>query len=238
MSNKNNKLYLKFNKKTVLITGGSRGIGKQIKKDFENLGAKVISISTKNFDLSKKDDLKNLISYINSFKKIDILINNAGINYSQRIENFIEADYENLMNINLKSVFILTSQISKKMIKNKFGRIVNIASIASERVREGRSVYSTSKFGLIGFTKTIAVELAKYNVLVNAVSPGFINTEMTRSMLKKNEIKKLTNQVPMNRLGTTKDISNAVMFLCSDINTFITGQNLIVDGGFIGAVNA
>ncbi|MAV82870.1 MAG: SDR family oxidoreductase [Pelagibacteraceae bacterium] len=238
MSNKNNKLYLKFNKKTVLITGGSRGIGKQIKKDFENLGAKVISISTKNFDLSKKDDLKNLITYINSFKKIDILINNAGINYSQRIENFIEADYENLMNINLKSVFILTSQISKKMIKNKFGRIVNIASIASERVREGRSVYSTSKFGLIGFTKTIAVELAKYNVLVNAVSPGFINTEMTRSMLKKNEIKKLTNQVPMNRLGTTKDISNAVMFLCSDINTFITGQNLIVDGGFIGAVNA
>ena len=118
------------------------------------------------------------------------------------------------------------------MIKNKKGRIINIASIASERVREGRSAYSSSKFGLIGFTKTIAVELAKHNILVNAVSPGFINTEMTRTMLNEYEIKKLSNQVPMKRLGTTKDISNSIIFLCSDLNTFITGHNLIVDGGW------
>ena len=142
-----------------------------------------------------------------------------------------------MININLKAAFILTKEVSKKMIKNKFGRIINIASIASERVREGRSVYSTSKFGLIGFTKTVSVELARYNILVNAVSPGFIDTEMTRTMLTKAEIKKLSSQVPMNKLGSSSDISNAVIFLCSELNTFITGHNLVVDGGFLGSVS-
>ena len=233
----NKSIKINFSKKKIIITGGSRGIGKKIAQDFIKLGAQVTSISTKNYDLSKSKDLKRLIKYIQSLNKIDILVNNAGINFSELNRNFSEEKFNDLININLKAAFILTKEVSKKMKKNKFGRIINIASIASERVREGRSVYSTSKFGLIGFTKTVSVELAKYNILVNAVSPGFIDTEMTRTMLTKTEIRKLSNQVPMNKLGSSSDISNAVIFLCSELNTFITGHNLVVDGGFLGSVN-
>ncbi len=233
----NKSIKINFSKKKIIITGGSRGIGKKIAQDFIKLGARVISISTKNYDLSKSKDLIRLIKYIQSLNKIDILVNNAGINFSELNRNFSEEKFNDLININLKAAFILTKEVSKKMIKNKFGRIINIASIASERVREGRSVYSTSKFGLIGFTKTVSVELARYNILVNAVSPGFIDTEMTRTMLTKAEIKKLSSQVPMNKLGSSSDISNAVIFLCSELNTFITGHNLVVDGGFLGSVS-
>ena len=233
----NKSIKINFSKKKVIITGVSRGIGKKIAQDFKKLGARVISISTKNYDLSKSKDLIRLIKYIQSLNKIDILVNNAGINFSELNRNFSEEKFNDLININLKAAFILTKEVSKKMIKNKFGRIINIASIASERVREGRSVYSTSKFGLIGFTKTVSVELARYNILVNAVSPGFIDTEMTRTMLTKAEIKKLSSQVPMNKLGSSSDISNAVIFLCSELNTFITGHNLVVDGGFLGSVS-
>lgn len=238
MFKKNNNYVLSFKNKNVIITGGTRGIGKQIVKDFKKLGANVFSISTKNFDLSNQDDIKKLVKEINSFKKIDILINNAGINYSELNTDFSLDKFNKLIDINLKSLFLLTQTVSKIMIKNKSGRIINIGSIAADRVRAGRSAYSTSKFGVIGFTKTISVELAKYNILVNAVSPGFIDTEMTRTMLTKKEIKKLTDQVPLNRLGSVQDISNSVIFLCSDLNSFITGHNLVVDGGFLGAVNA
>ena len=239
MSNKINlEKNLFFKNKVVLVTGSSRGIGKQIYNDFKNLGAKVIGISSKNFDLTKNSSLKELKKFINSIKRVDILINNAAINYSEQNLNFNNNKYDDLMNINLKIPFVLTNLISKKMKKNKFGRIVNISSIASIRVREGRSAYSASKFGLVGFTKTVSVELAKYNILVNSVSPGFIDTEMTRTMLNKREIKKLSSQVPLKKLGHPKDISNAVIFLCSNLNTFITGHNLIVDGGFISAVTA
>ena len=142
------------------------------------------------------------------------------------------------MNVNLKAPFLITQAVSKKMIKHRYGRIINICSILSEKSKSGKSAYSSSKFGLVGLTKTLSIELAKYNILVNAVSPGFIETEMTKLMLKKNEIMSFTKQVPLKRLGKTEDIASAVIFLSSDLNCFITGHNLIIDGGFLGSISA
>ena len=123
------------------------------------------------------------------------------------------------------------------MKKNKYGKIINLSSIASVRVRENKSVYTSSKFAIEGFTKTLANELSKFNIIVNSVAPGFIDTDMTRSMLTKKEIKNLSDQVPLKRLGNTEDIANAVIFLASDLNNFINGHSLVVDGGFISAIN-
>ena len=234
----NNNFSINFQNKRVLITGSSRGIGKSITTTFENLGAEVIKLNSLNYDFKKENEILNLKNYIKKLKKIDVLINNAGINYSELNINISINKYNELMNVNLKAPFIITSEVSKLMKKNKFGRIINISSIASVRVRDGRSVYSASKFGLEGFTKTVSVELAKYNILVNSVAPGFINTDMTNSMLSKKEIKRLTDQVPQRKLGKPKDIANAVVFLASDLNQFINGHSLVVDGGFLASVYA
>ena len=234
---KNKNLLINFKNKTVLITGSSRGIGNKLSKKFKSLGAKTINVNSTMYDFGKNDDLKKFVLFIKSQKKIDILINNAAINYSEKNINFNEEKFDNLININLKAPFIITSAVSKIMKKNRYGRIINLTSIASVRVREGRSVYSASKFAMEGFTKTLANELAKYNILVNSVAPGFIDTEMTRSLLSKNEIKKLSSQVPLKRLGNTEDIANAIIFLVSDMNNFINGHSLVVDGGFLSAVN-
>ena len=231
------KISINFNKKNIVITGASRGIGKKISSKFENLGAKVIKLNSSLFDLSVEKEIKDLCNYLSKINKIDILINNAGINFSELNQNISINKYNKLMNVNLKAPFLITSTVSKIMKKSNYGRIVNISSIASHRVRSGRTIYSASKFALEGFTKTLALELAKYNILVNTVAPGFIDTEMTRSMLTKNEIKKLSMQVPLKKLGKTDDIANAVVFLCSDLNKFINGHTLVVDGGFLPAVN-
>ena len=237
--NKKERNYnISFKGKTVLITGASRGIGFKISEDFKYLDAKVISLSSKDYDLSSAYELKKLINYITKINKIDILINNAAINYSEKNENLSVKKYEQLMNVNLKAPFLITQAVSKKMIKHRYGRIINICSILSEKSKSGKSAYSSSKFGLVGFTKTLSIELAKYNILVNAVSPGFIETEMTKLMLKKNEIMSFTKQVPLKRLGKTEDIASAVIFLSSDLNCFITGHNLIIDGGFLGSISA
>ena len=236
MFKKKNNYHITFKGKTVLVTGASRGIGHRISKDFISLGAKVFALNSKDYDLSSKTDLEKLINYINKFKKIDILVNNAAINFTETNSNLTIKNYNKLMDVNLKAPFLITKAVSKLMIKNKFGRIINIASVASQRVRAGRSVYSSSKFGLVGFTKSISIELAKHNILVNSVSPGFIETDMTKTMLSKETIKKLKNQIPLKRLGATEDISSAVIFLSSNLNRFITGHNLIVDGGFLSSV--
>lgn len=228
---------INFSNQTVLITGGTRGIGLQIQKDFKKFKANVISLNSAKYDLSKEAELSLLLNYIKKIDKIDILINNAGTNYTQLNKNFTFEKYNELMNVNLKAPFAISKEVSKKMIKNKFGRIINIASIASKRVRIGKSSYSASKFGLVGFTQTLAIELAKYNILVNSVSPGFIDTDMTKTMLSKTQRNQLRQQVPLKKLGTPHDISNIVIFLCSKYNQFITGHNLIVDGGFTGSIN-
>ena len=225
-----------FENKTALVTGGSRGIGKQIVNDLTSLGANVTSINSKDFDLSKQEGLSKLTNYIETFPKIDILINNAGINFNQNIDDLSEDKYDNLMSVNNKAPFFITKAVSKLMKKNQYGRIVNIASISGNRVRSGRTAYSASKAALIAFTKVLSAELAPYGILCNSVSPGFTLTEMTTTMLSSEEIEKHIAQVPLGRLGSVDDVSSAVVYLSSNLNNFITGQDLVVDGGFINTI--
>ena len=142
-------------------------------------------------------------------------------------------DWDDMINVNLRAPYMLIRQISKLMKKNRYGRIINISSIFGVVSREKRSVYTTTKYGLRGMTVTAALELAKYNVLVNAVSPGFIRTDMTAKNLSKKEQEQIIKQIPMHRFGTPEDISRTVLFLASPYNSYMTGQNIVVDGGYV-----
>ena len=171
---------------------------------------------------------------LNNTKKIDILINNAGINIIESIDELNEENWQKILDVNLTGPMILTREISKKMKKNnKGGKILNISSIFGCVSKAKRNSYSSSKFGLIGLTRSSSLDLASHNILVNAVCPGFTSTEMMISILSKEEIKKLLKQIPMGRFAEAEEIAKVAVFLCSDLNSYITGQTLVVDGGFI-----
>tara|TARA_B100000902_G_scaffold300532_1_gene288126 strand:- start:3894 stop:4589 length:696 start_codon:yes stop_codon:yes gene_type:complete len=226
---------LNFEGKVILVTGSSRGIGKQIYEDFKSLGGEVIGLSSKDCDFSNPEEVQHRFSQRTlgiDWNKIDVLVNNAGINKIATFENISYEDYTDIMNVNLHAPFLISQEISKIMKKNKYGRIVNISSIWGTKTKERRAAYTTSKSAINGLTKTMSVELARYNILVNTVSPGFTMTEMTEKILTKAEKLALMSQVPVRRFATVSDISKAVMFLASDLNTYITGQDLKVDGGF------
>ena len=245
---------LDFTDQVVLITGATRGIGKQIADDFYNLGAKLIITGTnpdqiqkfsREAEQQKKNicyhcvdflDDKSFASFINSldrYGKIDVCINNAGINRINFIEQTIMEDWNDIIAVNLTAPFKIIRKVSKIMKKNRYGRIINISSIWGHISKEKRSSYSSSKFGLRGLTVTASIELAKYNILVNTVSPGFVLTELTRKILSEKEMKDLCLQIPAGRLANPDDISPVVLFLTSPFNKYITGQNIIVDGGFV-----
>jgi len=240
-----------FNNKTVLITGATRGIGKHTSDLFENAGANLILTGTKENEIQELNDkyknynrnyfllnlksensINNFLSKLSSYNKIDILINNAGINI---LDNFIDVnnkDYDLMLSINLKGAFLLSQYCAKKMINNGYGRITNICSIWSKITREKRSVYTITKNALHGMTQSMAIELGSSNILVNSVSPGFTLTELTKNTNSKEEISLIEHKIPMRRMAQPQEIGSLIYFLSSDKNSYITGQNIVIDGGY------
>ncbi len=241
--------------KVALITGGAKGIGKAIVEILSEAGCDVviadlmkdIAIATseevkdkyknKTFpidvDVSKYNSVEKCVkSVIESFGKIDILINNAGVTRDTLILRMTPEDWDFVININLKGTFNFTKVVSSYMIKERYGRIVNIASIVGLTGNAGQSNYSASKGGVIALTKTTAKEFASRNITCNAVAPGFIDTEMTRKLPEKVR-EDMVKMIPMKNYGMPDDVANAVLFFVSDMAKYITGQCLVVDGGMV-----
>lgn len=238
------KLDPMIKKHKILVTGGTRGIGLAIANAFAQKGHyvyitgrnKPITTLNDNIEFLQVDfnDSTDLNIFLDSLskKELDIVVNNAGINKISAFEKIPEKDFDEIIQFNLKIPFLISQKVTPYMKKNKFGRILNISSIFGHISKEYRASYSSSKFGLVGMTKAMAIEYASDNILCNCLSPGFIDTELTRTVLSKEGIEELTAQVPMKRLGTPEEIAEVALFLTSDSNTFLTGQNIIVDGGF------
>lgn len=239
--------------KTAIVTGGSRGIGKSIALHLASLGANIIVNYNNNVaaanevvkeiesmgrsalavkaDIGKSSDVDKFIKAVyEKFDSIDILINNAGITRDNLLMRMKEDEWDEVLNTNLKGAFLITKSIIRKMIKSKKGKIINISSIVGTTGNAGQSNYSASKAGLIGFTKSIAKEVASRGIQVNAIAPGFIRTDMTEA-LSDNIKKELLNNIPANRLGRPEDIANMVGYLSSDLSDYITGQIIHIDGG-------
>ena len=227
----------------AIVTGGTRGIGKSVAENLLDQGFEVMitgtSIGTNNysdfecFEVNFKDEIrtKEFLGKAKSFNP-DILINNAGINI---IDNFIdikEDDFDSVMRLNLKIPFLISQAVLPAMIENRYGRIINMTSIFSKVSKEKRASYSASKFALDGLTKSIASELSEFNVLVNSVSPGVIQTDLTKGILGEEGIALIEKQIPQGRLGTTQEVAKLVGWLVSEHNTYISGQNILIDGGY------
>ena len=237
-----------FKDKKILVTGATGGIGHALVKKFVSLNANVLATGTKT---EKLDSLKNEFPNINILKfdisnhskieefvenvysqlvGLDVLINNAGINKDNLSIRMKEDEWKKVIDINLGSTFLLCRSAIKKMLKNKYGRIVNITSIVGHTGNLGQANYAASKAGIIGMTKSLAIEYAKKNITLNCVSPGFIKTNMTENILE-NVKAMLTSRIPMSKLGSGEDVANSVAFLSSDEASYITGETIHVNGG-------
>jgi 3-oxoacyl-[acyl-carrier protein] reductase len=221
---------ISFSGKKILVTGGTRGIGKAIVNEFQELSGDVISVGSSDCDFSSSSEVN---SFLSKLEDVDICVNCAGINKVNSLNNIHEEDFDRVLQINLKAPFLISRHVSKSMKNRGWGRIVNISSIWGTKSKAKRTSYSTSKSALIGMTRPMAIELAPYNVLVNSVSPGFTNTDLTRNILSdKKVLEEILEKIPLGRMAEPEEISRLVVFLCSDLNTYITGQDILIDGGF------
>ena len=241
--------------KCALITGATRGIGKQIaitlakqgynialnyrkeneelentKKEIEEIGVQVIAVKG---DVANFEDCENFVKQvIERFGQIDVLVNNAGITKDMLLMRMKKEDFEQVIDTNLVGTFNVTKNVVPYMMKARSGRIINISSVVGISGNAGQTNYSASKAGIIGFTKSLAKEIASRNILVNAVAPGFIETNMT-DVLKDDVKQEIDKNIPLKRMGTTQDVANVVKFLASDDSSYITGQVINVDGGML-----
>ena len=239
---------ISFKNKNILITGASGGIGNALVKKFVTLGGNVLgtgtkaekldmikkqcpNIKVKKFDISEHSRIEEFIdNAVLELGGLDVLINNAGTNVDNLSLRMKDDEWKKVIDINLTSTFLLSKHAIKKMLKSKFGRIVNITSIVGHTGNTGQSNYAASKAGIIGMSKRLATEYAKKDITVNCVSPGFIVSDMTMNIAEKVKLY-LTSKIPMGKLGTGEDVSNCVAFLSSDQASYITGETMHVNGG-------
>jgi len=238
--------------KVAIVTGASRGIGRAIALALASQGAKVVA-SARNAealtqlveeikaeggdalavvgDVALEDDANNLVKQaVEAYGQVDVFVNNAGITRDGLLLRMKNDDWDAVLDTNLKGAFLCTRAVAKVMSKQRSGRIINISSVVGEMGNAGQANYCASKAGLLGLTKSVARELARRNVTVNAITPGFITTEMTEDMTEKAQ-EAMTEQIPLGRPGSAADVANAVIFLASDQSAYITGQVLGVNGG-------
>ena len=216
----------------VLITGGSRGIGKAITQCYLNAGHEVILPGRDELDLASETSVNEFI-VANHEKEFDVLINNEAENRISQLKDLPTAAWQRMLMINLTSPFLLTKMVTPHMAHQGWGRIVNLSSCYSLVSRIGRAAYSSTKSGLNALTRTAALEYAENNVLVNAVCPGFVETDLTHQNNNPEQIQALCQQIPLKRLGKPEEIADMVFYLGSDQNSYITGQIIIIDGGFL-----
>jgi len=217
--------------KVALITGSSRGIGKAIAEKFKANNYRLLIPSRYEMNLN---DISSIEAYCKSINvNIDVIVNCAGINTIAKINDLEDEDLNSMLQINLVAPLKIIQHLNDKMGKNNIGHIVNISSVWSFVSKEGRSGYSATKAAINGVTRTLALELASKNILINSVAPGYVNTELTKKNNSISEIAKITSLIPLQRLAEPEEIANLVYFLSSDMNTYITGQTILIDGGYI-----
>ena len=241
--------------KTALITGGTRGIGAAIADIFAQAGANIIITGTNKegvdsrvkelsgisksqaqgwvADFTDSNALASVCDRIGEVPSLDILVNNAGTNLIVPIDEIKAEDLTTILTLNLHAPTLLSGAAAALMKRTRWGRILNIASIWSVLTKPGRAMYTASKFGLVGLTKTTAADLGPYNILANALSPGFTLTDLTNATVPLEEQKQIAQQVPLRRFAQPKEMAKVALFLCSELNSYITGQNIVVDGGFV-----
>ena len=241
--------------KTVLITGASRGIGHGIAIEFAKQGANVaftfnasveaakeLEKELEGFGIKAKGYQSNAANFdaaqelvkevLNDFESLEILINNAGITKDNLLMRISEEDFDKVIEVNLKSVFNLTKAVIRPMMKQRQGSIINMSSVVGVKGNAGQANYAASKAGILGFTKSVALELGSRNIRCNAIAPGFIETEMTAKLDPKT-VEEWRKGIPLKRGGSPEDVANACVFLASDMSAYITGQTLNVDGGML-----